>query len=43
MATASEKGDFDALGGLNTQLNEVLEEKETLEMEWLEAAEVLGE
>ncbi|MDP5227343.1 MULTISPECIES: ABC-F family ATP-binding cassette domain-containing protein [Arthrobacter] len=43
MATASEKGDFDALGSLNVQLNEVLEEKETLEMEWLEAAEVLGE
>ncbi|MFJ3957608.1 ABC-F family ATP-binding cassette domain-containing protein [Arthrobacter sp. NPDC090010] len=43
MATASEKGDFDGLGGLNSQLNEVLEEKETLEMEWLEAAEVLGE
>lgn len=43
MAAKSQSGDFDALGELNTKLQELLEEKEVLELEWLEAAEVLGE
>ena len=43
MAAKSESGDFDALGELNTKLQELLAEKEGLELEWLEAAEVLGE
>jgi hypothetical protein len=43
MAAKSESGDFDALGELNAKLQELLEEKEGLELEWLEAAEVLGE
>ncbi|MHC6220021.1 ABC-F family ATP-binding cassette domain-containing protein [Arthrobacter sp. MMS24-S77] len=43
MAAKSQSGDFDALGELNTKLQELLEEKEGLELEWLEAAEVLGE
>ncbi|WP_426302590.1 ABC-F family ATP-binding cassette domain-containing protein [Arthrobacter sp. R-11] len=43
MAAKSESGDFDALGDLNTKLQELLSEKEGLELEWLEAAEVLGE
>jgi DNA repair exonuclease SbcCD ATPase subunit len=43
MAAKSESGDFDALGELNAKLQELLEEKEGLELEWLEAAEILGE
>ncbi|MBB6403601.1 ABC-F family ATP-binding cassette domain-containing protein [Arthrobacter sp. AZCC_0090] len=43
MAAKSQSGDFDALGELNAKLQELLEEKEGLELEWLEAAEVLGE
>ena len=43
MAAKSESGDFDALAELNSKLQAVLDEKEGLEMEWLEAAEVLGE
>ncbi|MFF1827934.1 ABC-F family ATP-binding cassette domain-containing protein [Paenarthrobacter sp. NPDC058040] len=43
MAAKSESGDFDALGELNAKLQELLDEKEGLELEWLEAAEVLGE
>ena len=43
MAAKSESGDFDALGDLNTKLQELLSEKEGLELEWLEAAELLGE
>ncbi|WP_120522833.1 ABC-F family ATP-binding cassette domain-containing protein [Arthrobacter celericrescens] len=43
MAAKSESGDFDALGDLNAKLQELLAEKEGLELEWLEAAEVLGE
>ncbi len=43
MAAKSQSGDFDALGELNTKLQELLEEKEGLELEWLEAAEILGE
>ncbi|WP_423184038.1 ABC-F family ATP-binding cassette domain-containing protein [Arthrobacter sp. NyZ413] len=43
MAAKSESGDFDALSDLNAQLQELLDEKEGLELEWLEAAEVLGE
>ncbi|WAH98376.1 ABC-F family ATP-binding cassette domain-containing protein [Arthrobacter sp. MMS18-M83] len=43
MAAKSQAGDFDALAELNTKLQELLEEKEVLELEWLEAAEVLGE
>lgn len=43
LAQKSEAGDFEALGSLNAQLNELLEEKEGLELEWLESAEVLGE
>jgi len=43
MAAKSESGDFDALGELNAKLQELLEEKEGLELEWLEAAETLGE
>jgi len=43
MAAKSQSGDFDALGELNAKLQELLEEKEGLELEWLEAAEILGE
>ncbi|OFI37808.1 glycerophosphodiester phosphodiesterase [Arthrobacter sp. SW1] len=43
MAAKSESGDFDALSELNAKLQELLSEKEGLELEWLEAAEVLGE
>ncbi|MDQ0029238.1 ABC-F family ATP-binding cassette domain-containing protein [Arthrobacter bambusae] len=43
MAAKSQSGDFDALGELNTKLQELLDEKEDLELEWLEAAEILGE
>lgn len=43
MAAKSQSGDFDALGELNTKLEELLGEKEVLELEWLEAAEILGE
>ena len=43
MAAKSESGDFDALGELNAKLQELLDEKEGLELEWLEAAEILGE
>ncbi len=43
MAAKSESGDFDALGELNAKLQELLAEKEGLELEWLEAAEILGE
>jgi ATP-binding cassette subfamily F protein uup len=43
MAAKSESGDFDALGELNGKLQAVLDEKEGLELEWLEAAEILGE
>ena len=43
MAAKSQSGDFDALGELNTKLQELLEEKEGLELEWLEAAEILRE
>jgi ATPase subunit of ABC transporter with duplicated ATPase domains len=43
MAAKSESGDFDGLAELNSKLQAVLDEKEGLEMEWLEAAEVLGE
>ena len=42
-AAKSESGDFDALGELNAKLQELLDEKEGLELEWLEAAEILGE
>ncbi|WP_284981022.1 ABC-F family ATP-binding cassette domain-containing protein [Arthrobacter sp. efr-133-TYG-118] len=43
MAAKSQSGDFDGLGELNAKLQELLEEKEGLELEWLEAAEILGE
>ncbi|MCA4133593.1 ABC-F family ATP-binding cassette domain-containing protein [Arthrobacter sp. M4] len=43
MAAKSESGDFDALGELNTKLRDLLDEKEALELEWLEAAEIVGE
>jgi ATPase subunit of ABC transporter with duplicated ATPase domains len=43
MAVKSESGDFDALAELNAKLQDLLDEKEGLELEWLEAAEILGE
>ncbi|MCE3244254.1 MAG: glycerophosphodiester phosphodiesterase, partial [Arthrobacter sp.] len=36
-------GDFDRLAELNKQLKDLAEEKDALELEWLEASEVLGE
>ncbi|NYE96569.1 ATPase subunit of ABC transporter with duplicated ATPase domains [Psychromicrobium silvestre] len=42
MEEASMSGDFDQLGQLNASLRELQQEKENLELEWLEAAEVLG-
>ncbi|MCQ9163622.1 ABC-F family ATP-binding cassette domain-containing protein [Arthrobacter sp. STN4] len=38
---ADKVGDYEALGELNAKLGELAGEKETLELEWLEASEVL--
>jgi ATPase subunit of ABC transporter with duplicated ATPase domains len=43
MAASTSDGDFDRLAELNKQLKDLAEEKDTLELEWLEASEVLGE
>ena len=42
MDVASTGGDFGALAGLNQELQDVAVQKEELELEWLEAAEILG-
>jgi hypothetical protein len=34
--------DYDRVGELNTQLREVADERDALELEWLAAAEVVG-
>jgi ATP-binding cassette subfamily F protein uup len=39
---AASAGDHEALARLSLRLRELAEEKEALELEWLEAAEVLG-
>jgi len=43
MAASTNDGDFERLGELNKQLKDLSEEKDALELEWLEASEVLGE
>jgi hypothetical protein len=43
MAASTNDGDFERLGGLNKQLKDLTDEKDALELEWLEASEVLGE
>jgi ATPase subunit of ABC transporter with duplicated ATPase domains len=43
MVKSTEKSDFDALAEQNKQLKDLAEEKDTLELEWLEASEALGE
>ncbi|ABY24713.1 ABC transporter ATP-binding protein [Renibacterium salmoninarum ATCC 33209] len=42
MDTASTSGNFEELGSLNKELQDVAGQKEELELEWLEAAEILG-
>jgi ATP-binding cassette subfamily F protein uup len=43
MVKSTEKSDFDALAQQNSQLKDLAEEKDTLELEWLEASELLGD
>jgi hypothetical protein len=43
MVKSTEKSDFDALAEQNRQLKDLADEKDALELEWLEASEVLGE
>ncbi|WP_087873298.1 ABC-F family ATP-binding cassette domain-containing protein [Arthrobacter globiformis] len=43
MAASTNDGDFERLGDLNKQLKDLSDEKDALELEWLEASEVLGE
>ncbi|GAB3443443.1 ABC-F family ATP-binding cassette domain-containing protein [Phycicoccus ginsengisoli] len=42
LAMAQAATDYDRVGELNAQLREVSDEREALELEWLEAAEVAG-
>jgi hypothetical protein len=43
MAASTNDGDFERLGDLNRQLKDLTDEKDALELEWLEASEVLGD
>lgn len=43
MVKSTEKSDFDALAEQNKQLKDLADEKDALEMEWLEASELLGD
>ncbi|HSU47703.1 MAG TPA: ATP-binding cassette domain-containing protein, partial [Arthrobacter sp.] len=43
MVKSTEKSDFEALAEQNRQLKDLAEEKDTLELEWLEASELLGD
>jgi hypothetical protein len=42
MALAAEALDHSRLADLDAQLRSIAEEREALELEWLEAAEVVG-
>jgi ATP-binding cassette subfamily F protein uup len=42
MVKSTEQSDFDALAEQNKQLKELADEKDALELEWLEASETLG-
>jgi DNA repair exonuclease SbcCD ATPase subunit len=43
MLKTTEAGDFDKLADQNKQLKNLTDEKDALEMEWLEASELLGD
>ena len=43
MVKSTEKNDFDALAQQNSQLKDLADEKDALELEWLEASELLGD
>ncbi|NUP58926.1 MAG: ABC-F family ATP-binding cassette domain-containing protein, partial [Pseudarthrobacter sp.] len=43
MLKTTESGDFDKLADQNKQLKDLTDEKDALEMEWLEASELLGD
>ena len=43
MVKSTEKSDFDALAKQNSELKNLADEKDTLELEWLEASELLGD
>jgi ATPase subunit of ABC transporter with duplicated ATPase domains len=43
MVKTTEAGDFDALAAQNKQLKDLTDEKDALEMEWLESSELLGD
>ncbi len=43
MVKSTADNDFDAMAELNKKLKTLAEEREALELEWLEALEVLGE
>ncbi|MGN6441782.1 MAG: ABC transporter ATP-binding protein, partial [Arthrobacter sp.] len=43
MLKTTEAGDFDKLAEQNKQLKDLTDEKDALEMEWLESSELLGD
>jgi small-conductance mechanosensitive channel len=43
MVKSTEKSDFDALAEQNRQLKDLADEKDALELEWLESSELLGD
>ncbi len=43
MVKSTADNDFDTMAELNKKLKTLAEEREALELEWLEALEVLGE
>jgi hypothetical protein len=43
MVKATADNDFDAMAELNKKLKPLADDREALELEWLEALEVLGE
>jgi ATPase subunit of ABC transporter with duplicated ATPase domains len=43
MLKTTEAGDFDKLADQNKQLKDLADEKDTLELEWLESSELLGD
>ena len=43
MVKSTEKSDFDALARQNSELKDLADEKDALELEWLESSELLGD